>query len=189
MKTFYHFTNPKAWKKIQQDQKMETRRRMIQLGISDESINEKAHEGAIFGVLEENPESWWKEEYYEDTSVIEVVLSDRASINPNTDKSEITLLKIKAPEDTHVADWGVHLREEYNGVAETEEQTLIRTKAQYANSLTPIENYDGGHTLPEVVCFSDIPLENIEHVGTYDVESYVNDKRKNVGKGPSRFIW
>ncbi|MCF8496603.1 MAG: hypothetical protein K9G62_08060 [Alphaproteobacteria bacterium] len=184
LKEFFHLTSAQAWEEIQESGQMDANRRMIPLNFSDKTIPQQAHEGAIFGLTEEDSESWWTEEYNKDVPVIETVLKDIRNKN-----GQVAVLKIKTPPDTYVADWGVHLASDYNGQQGTDRDKLIQVKAHYAESLTPIAQYKGGHRLPEVVCFSDIPVENIELVGTYDVEAYVNEKRQKFGKGPSPTIW
>lgn len=176
MSTFYHYTSKNAWDKIKQEGTMSRNRRMITLGESTEQMPFIATDGAIFGLVTEQDPKWCKEEYNIDRSVLGIVLGD---INTGQNQ-KLALLKINTAglDNVFVADWGVHLADDYFGsnTRHTPQNVINRVKNEYANSLIPFDEYNDqmNYRLPEVVCFSDIPVQNIDLIWVNYLNKYRN---------------
>lgn len=144
---------------------LKPKKKMIPPRIAFNSNNDNlANESAVFGLLEREPQSWWELEFSRGTPVIQDVLWDISTSH----KYQIVLLEVSVePEDeVYVADWGVHLDKDYKGTRGTPHKILSRVKSAYADSLIPLSEYsdDMNYTLPEVVCFSEIPFNRIKRV-------------------------
>ena len=139
----------------------------------------KAFNGAIFGLLEPLPESWAKGEYNKGESILELILNDMSD-------GDYVLLKIDVDDsdDIYVADHGYHLAEDYNGHKDHENSATARVKNAYWNSLVPFDQYmavDPEYVLPEVICFSKIPVERITPLEKFERYILKNQIRAKAG--------
>lgn len=165
---FYHYTGYDSLRAIFQNVGIDSGhgtglvpiKRFIPLGQA-KNLPDKAHDGAVFGLLSPRPEKWLdkKNWWREDRSVFEDILSymgnfPRILLKVHTDKTD----------DIYVADWGVHLRKDFQGTQVSDKEIIHDVKKAYWESLVPLEEYSDkpGYRIPEVVCFSTIPLERIE---------------------------
>lgn len=145
-------------------------------------LPDEACDGAVFGLLEPQPLGWIDKDYHEGQSMFETILSDMSMRD-----RRIVLLKITvAPEDrVMVAEQGVHLHPDYGGSSTLDDVTK-EVKQAYWRSLVPFAAYDQarhGYVMPEVVCFSDIPIARTEVVTVYDdVIDIMNEMRRKAGR-------
>lgn len=162
---FYHYTNERSLKSIfarhsdgVNDNGLQPDRRFIRIGDA-RGLPDKAHDVAIWGMLSPRPEEYTDTYWHEYGSFFSDCLEHaRQHLKPT-----FMLRAAVTPEDDiYVADWGVHLRDDYFGYRDTDEAVLHETKTAYWNSLIPLQDYkEGTHTLPEVICFSHVPVERL----------------------------
>lgn len=159
---FFHYTNSCSIKKIfshsSEDSGLQSERRFIPLGMAS-GLPRKAHDGATWGMLSPRPIEyasihWGKgESFFHDClrqtiSRLSPTFMIKADVTPN--------------DSVYVADWGVHLRPEFLGTTMKNKKIIHEVKTAYWNSLIPLKDYkEGTHTLPEVICFSDIQKEQL----------------------------
>lgn len=176
MAEFFHYTSKKAFNKISKDGVMKLGLPMIRHRSYLPKKFAFASQKAIFGTTQADDPKWGAEEYNIGSPVIDTVLQDIRT--GYTEK--IALLKINTDgiKNVFVADWGAHLAMDYMGVRSTPTDVLKRVKQQYADSLIPIDDYSENmnYRLPEVVCFSEIPKDNIEAIFI----NYQNRVRNNI---------
>jgi hypothetical protein len=145
-------------------------------------LPDEACDGAVFGLLEPQPLGWISQDYHEGQSMFETILSDMSM----QDRS-IVLLKVHVtdPQKVMVAEQGVHMHPDYSGSSTLDEVTK-QVKQAYWRSLVPFAEYDQdthGYTMPEVVSFADISLDQIEIVTVYDdVSDVMNEMRRKAGR-------
>ena len=164
---FYHYTGTGRWLEMRQGTRSGKKglypmRRFIKLGPFQ--LPDKAFENAAFGLTEPLPQSWIDAEEYEGEPLFKTVLKDMEG-------KEIVLLKVTVLEtdDVHLADWSHHLNPAYL-MQRYENPSLAGTvKRAYYKSLRPFFKSKAAqkkYKVPEVICFSPIPLERIEVIKT-----------------------
>ena len=203
MSVFYHFTSLSAFREIQRKKIVRPRRRMLALGTPCASDKKcLANEGAIFGVLDPDAPEWWQNEFGADQPLMETVLKDIDTGRlADGDEEQIVVLKIDlAPEDhVYIADWGVHLAEDYYGTSfnhrtktpNTPKEVVARVKGQYADSLVPIEEYNPSlsYAVPEVVCFSEIPASRVTRILQDNRSEMIRRMREAYGLSEPQWLW
>lgn len=140
-------------------------KRFITLGVaSGARLPEKAREGAVFGLLDPVDFGWAKHDWGGNGApVFEGVLNDFGD-------DTLALLEVSvepSEDDIYIADYGVHLDDEYKGSDFADDPGTVKAKRAYFNSLTHWDEYHSKgveHVLPEVICFSRIPLSRIRIV-------------------------
>lgn len=142
-------------------------------------VPDKAFDGVIFGLMEPVPESWAKGEYNKGEGIFELILNDMSG-------GDYVLLKIDVEDgdDIYVADHGYHLAEDYNGHKDHENPATARVKTDYWNSLVPFDQYvatDPEYVLPEVICFSKIPVERVTPIRRFERYVLINQFREKAG--------
>ena len=206
---FYHYTSYQSLLDIfnangnyEQAPGLKAGKRFIKYGNSKE-LPDKAHSGVIWGMLETRPLSFTELFWHEDQSFFEDCLEkSKGHLQPTI------LLKanLLPQDDVCVADWGVHLREEFKGTSMDDRKIVHEVKAAYWDSLVPLRDYgvDKQHKIPEVICFNDIPEDRLEintvipgsemeryiNTGHFDPEVLEQDKIKHdaMGKRVSSFL-
>lgn len=158
-------------------------RRVLTLGSARRfGLPDKAEEGAIFGLLEPQPENWMRQEYYEGEGFLETIIEDILLRGP-----EMLLLRceVSPEDDIHVAEHAFHMHPKYKGRGKIKSPVTKQVKRAYWDSMVPLADYDGGYTLPEVICFSPIPLERIKIMRRYETGlDLLDELREKVGKPP-----
>ena len=190
-KHFYHYTNGDALRKIfnqeSEDNGLRPTRRFIFLHCGRD-LPEKAYDGAIWGMLEPRPEGYLKESWRDSVSIFEDCLEKaKSSIQP----TYMLKVELAQEDDVYVADWYVHFREGYEGTRSENREAVYETKKAYWDSLVPLSEYkDGQYRLPEVICFSKIPVDRISidlvipgsefdtymRTGTFDPKALARDE-------------
>ncbi|MDR3424351.1 MAG: hypothetical protein P4M13_04640 [Alphaproteobacteria bacterium] len=90
-------------------------------------------------------------------------------------------------EDIYVADYSPHLRDDYDGARGANKDITHQVKRTYWESLTPLAEYLSksiSYEVPEVICFSPIPLKQIRVVETTNSELVINRIREKGGFSP-----
>ncbi len=187
MASFYHYTSLQSFRDIVDGRAsgwkgLKPIRRLLPLPLSAMfNLPEKSEHGAVFGLLEPQPQSWMVSQYHKGRGLLETVIGD-ISRSP-----EIILLKcdVVPSDDIYVADHIFHMADDYNGREDLDNPATARVKTNYWNSLVPFFEYQGQHKVPEVICFTAIPLERIQVVGRYNnrIDLY-NQLRGKVGYEP-----
>ena len=158
-------------------------RRVLRAGLSSRfNLPAKAEDGAVFGLLDPQPAAWMKHEYHPEQGLLETILRDMQFRG-----DEMLLLKceVDPDDDIHVADHIFHMRKDYNGIDDLDNPAMGEVKRAYWKSLVSFSGYNGGYTLPEVICFSPIPMDRISVVEKYDsLHDLVNELRINADKTP-----
>jgi hypothetical protein len=150
--------------------------------------NRLAYKNAVFGVLEEEPEKWWSQQFNADEAVMETLLY-KFNTGSHQYRYQIVALEITLDDDTpvYIADWGVHLNAEGNAVIPINSTNQDDIKKSYANSLVHLSQYrpEMNYRLPEVVCFADVPFENMRLISRDNVIMLVERMREKYKYGPS----
>jgi hypothetical protein len=194
-KYFYHYTGVENLEKIANGSSyalpngecasgLYPIRRFMHLGIK--GMPERAYEAVVFGLLDPLDKGWGTHEWGDSGKpVFETVLNDisdnklallRAEVSPGKD-------------DIYVADYGVHLPDDYKGSFYADDPGTLRAKRDYFESLTPWAQYHDDvkrgmrkpHILPEVICFSRIPLERLKLVKKQSRYQVINAFRRVGG--------
>jgi len=161
-------------------------RRFIPLGTESNGLPEKATEGAIFGLLNPFDPAWCTQSYHAGYPLLESIVRDILS-------EKICLLEVnlKLSDDAYVADYGPHLRTDYDGLRNTDKNVLKDVKRDYWDSLVPFSEYprlETPHQVPEVICFSAIPLERLRVIKVLDRHLLKNIIRRRGGFEPYRIV-
>ena len=148
--TFYHYTNWSTYDAIRnefyrngsENAALRPIKRFIRLGNGE--LPDKAHENALFGVLEPRPESW--DGIIFNTGNHEILSGDL-----------LVEAKIADEDDIYIADYSIFK----NRSPDAHPHDLFR---RYFNSLAPLKNEDRwmGYEIQEVVSFSPIPLSRLK---------------------------
>lgn len=186
MEYFYHYSTRNGFRAMVSGENygktgLIPLRRLLRLGLASEfNLPAKAEDGAVFGLLEPQPAAWMENEYHPGQGLLETILRDMES---RGDEMLLLQCKVDPADDIHVADHIFHMRKDYNGNNDLDNPATGEVKRAYWKSLVPFKDYNGGYELPEVICFSPIPLERISVVEKYDsVHDLVNALRVNAGK-------
>lgn len=183
-KFMYHYTNREGWKEIQKGQKgylirhpvtsvmvdsetvrgwMIPHRRLIPEGIDSSLISSEATLPAIFGLTEPRPKSWL--EYRDCINVWDYLLSCC-----KRGDNRLVLLRISLTDKDNplVFDYA-HIRRTAKRLSNIEmgteyARTLASGSKNYWDSRVPLDRYEGGFVLPEIVVFNPIPLKRIEFI-------------------------
>lgn len=158
-------------------------KRVLRVGLSSKfNLPAKAEEGAVFGLLEPQPAAWMTKDYHPGQGLLETILRD---MQLRGDEMLLLKCEVDPADDIHVADHIFHMRKDYNGIGDLDNPATGEVKRAYWKSLVSFAGYRGGYELPEVICFSPIPLERISIVEKYDsMDDLVNELRLNAGKAP-----
>lgn len=160
--SFYHYTGHEALKSIFGRQNgrngLQPDWRFISLGHAH-GLPDKAHEGAIWGMLSPRPKAFTETFWHDDTSFFgDCLRRARHHLSPTF----MLRAQIAPEDDIYVADWSVHLRDDFYGTKASAEQVVHDVKKAYWESLVPLSAYKpGAYRLPEVVCFSPVPQERL----------------------------
>lgn len=132
--------------------------RFIRIGDA-KGLPDKAHDGVIWGMLSPRPKEYTNTYWHEfDSFFSDCLENTQQHLKPTF----MLRAAVKPHDDIYVADWGVHLREDYVGYRDTPIATLHDVKKEYWKSLIPLQDYkEGTHKLPEVICFSRVPVERL----------------------------
>ena len=162
---FFHYTSLQAARDIFENESrsgLRPIRRFIYLGHGN-GLPDKAHSGAVFGMLKERPREFTETYWGSNISSLfnEVIEKAKAHLEPTV------LLKanIIPEDDVCVADWGVHFDPEFHGTDTRVTPPYItdRVKEAYWRSVVPLSEYEeGSYRVPEVICFNEIPVERLQ---------------------------
>ena len=155
------------------------RRRFIPLGPGSNGLPDKAIEPALFGLLEPMDKKWCSAIYIPGEPLIETVLG-----GVSDDKLSLLEITLAVSDDVYVADHAPHLRKEYNGHKGENVKVTKRVKKNYWNSLVPLAKYlkqNLAYQVPEVICFSAIPLKRLRIIETFEKEKLINNFRIEGG--------
>lgn len=197
---FYHYTSLNAARDIFEN---ETRgglrpiRRFIYMGHGN-ALPDKAHSGAVFGMLKERPREFTETFWGSNISSLfnEVIEKAKAHLEPTI----LLKARITSDDDVCVADWGVHFDPDFHGTDErvTPRHITDRVKDAYWRSVVPLSEYEeGSYRVPEVICFNVIPADRLEvckaipgselpryiETGEYDPAALERDKQARVERG------
>lgn len=161
---FYHYTSLRAARDIFENvtrSGLRPIRRFIYLGHGN-NLPDKAHEGAVFGMLNERPREFTETYWGSNISSLfnEVIEKAKAHLEPTI----LLRARITPEDDVCVADWGVHFDPEFHGTDErvTPRHITNRVKDAYWRSVVPLSEYEeGSYRVPEVICFNVIPTERL----------------------------
>lgn len=199
----WHYTNMAAWKGANEGNPgysyQDTRtgkyvdgkdvrglwpsRRLIAHGVESRLVPSEATQPAVFGLPEEQPESWVK---YEDCiNVFDYLMSCCSGCSEG--KKPLVLLRVDLqPEDKPLVVDYLHIRNLAR--AFNDEQDLCKKmkisaegNKNYWESRVPLADYKGGFTLPEIVVFAPLPLERVHFVWEKDTESFLDEAHALVG--------
>lgn len=153
-------------------------RRVVPLS-ANVTLPRKAHDGAVFGLINRVDKGWATHEYHKGRPIFETVLNDISG-------TERVLLEVTVDDtdDIYIAEHGYHLADDYDGCRDSDPDVLQRVKESYWNSLCPFFDYFAqgrAYTLPEVICFSEIPKERIKPIEKYDSTDLRNIFRQEGG--------
>ena len=145
---------------------------------------------ATFGVLEQDAEAWWAHEYTygEGMPLMQAIFwqLDTGNMGEECFDQIVALeIDVQPGDEVYVTDWGIHFTEGYRGSHFTAEIHKY-VKREYANSLVPIGEFSSSleYQIPEVICFSDIPVERIRKVAQDSMLMYVTRMRELYDYGP-----
>ena len=186
---FYHYTSaeiPELWgSENNRNVGLIPKQRFIPLGPHSSGLPKKANDAAIFGLLSPMDRGWCTQAYVPDIPLLEAVLRD---IRPRGN-GKICLLEVSLTpsDDAHLADYGVHLVPDYDGTYGDNRTVAKQVKANYWNSLVPFSEYkrsSGAHLIPEVVCFSPLPLDRLRVIKIQDRKDVIDAVREHGGFVP-----
>lgn len=141
-------------------------------------LPEKVYDCVIFGLLEPNPESWINNTEF--NNIWDYLLGD---ITSKSGKTVLLKAKLQPTDDAFVVDRGCIERVLYvPSDSRYPDKNLMREAyKKYWNSRVPVFDYEGGHSLPELVVFSPIELSRIQLQWIKDSdELYKNVLKRNV---------
>lgn len=189
MQYFYHYTSEQRLRGIVDGgdygrNGLIPLRRVVALGLSERfNLPEKAEQGAVYGLLEPAPSSWLTHEYHQGQGLLETVLHD--AISGSNDKMYLLKCRVEEGDDIYVADHVFHMRPDYNGRNDLQNPATAEVKNLYWNSMVKFHDYKGQHDVPEVICFSQIPLERIKIDRVYESGWHLlNELRMSAGRTP-----
>lgn len=184
--SFYHYTTADRWIKIQSGESYDESG-LVPVGrfldmtlVSRFGLPKKASEAAIFGFLEPIPKEWLvPDRDYGNKPIFETVIGNLRGMS-----DELVLLKVDITDkdDVQIADWSPHIADDFMGHREVSAEIMQRVKTDYFSSLKPFSEHQthgtARHAIPEVVCFSAIPLNRIKPVRFVSRWEIINEARK-----------
>ena len=178
---FYHYSATQRLSQVAETGQFLPRRRFVPASCAS-GLPDKAIEPVIFGLLDPLDKNWCSAQYHQGEPIFETIVGDISG-------EKITLLEInvKKSDEVYIADHAPHLRDDYNGNKSENREVVQQVKTAYWNSLIPLADYvsrDIQYALPEVICFSKLPVENLRAVKTLDKENLINDIRMRGGFSP-----
>ncbi len=138
---------------------------------------------AIFGVLDIEHEAFWNSKTCANVPLMEEILLmiscwSSSYRQPDVMDNQVVLLEIEvAPEDqVYVLDFGTRL----------ESLDCEDDDKAYLETLVPFSEYckRPSFDIPEVVCFSDIPIERVKRIMQDDVKKLIERKYNQYGHNP-----
>ncbi len=201
--TMYHFTSTIGWKGMnegkpdilysdpktgeliegEQIRGLWPERRLIPIGIESSLVPHEATKPTIFSFLEEKPKSWIEYTHFS-LNLFDFLLAHCAKYSEDKIRN-IVLLKIDLiPEDDpyvieyqHMTD----LNNNYEKIDNKKEREknknrmIAEANKKYWESRTPLREYNGNFTLPEIIITTPIPLERIHFIWKKELYDYLSE--------------
>lgn len=161
MTHFYHYTGALRAMRIFNETDYRTPglvpiRRFLNMGLGHRfNLPARASEGVTSGFLEPMPREWHAHGALEDVF---------RNISDPQDTLACLRVEITPNDDVCVADWGAHLHADYIKNELVDPMVFARVKWDYFKSLVPLVDYQGNYAMPEIICFSAIPLKRVQVV-------------------------
>lgn len=190
MDHFYHYTSEENYRAMRTGDTYGQAglipiRRVLMLGLAKKfNLPAKAEDGAVYGLLQPAPRVWMDQEYFKGEALLETILGDIRG-HGKTLLGKMLLLKcrVEPGDDIFVADHIDHMRPDYNGRTDLKNPVTATVKRAYWNSMVPFFDYQDQHTVPEVICFSTIPLSRLSVDRVYETRWHLlNDLRAQSGR-------
>lgn len=144
-----------------------------------------ASRAAIFGLLEPMPKAWCRSMFHDGEPLLETIVRriEATANNP------ICLLQafLQDDDEAYVMSYGSHLRPGYEGQDGANRRIVKQVKRDYWASRIPMQRYSSHtlqYTIPEVVCFSPIPMQRVKLVQCWDKRDLINVIRTKAGLNP-----
>lgn len=185
---FYHYSSTSRLRDIVAEFRINStemfipHRRFIPIGAAPADLPDKKNDPAIFGLLDPLDTKWCTATYHSDTPLLQTVLRDIRD-------TSVSLLEISvnSADDVYIADYSAHLSKNYHGHNGEDKTIIQQIKRAYWESLVPLSAYRSkqmDYPVPEVICFSSMPLNRIRIITMTDKDELIKTVRAKGGFAP-----